>query len=152
MKVLLDTNILLRLDDVAHAQHHLALAAVERISACNRSCVIVPQVLYEYWVVATRPVAVNGLGLDVAHAERVIDDWIRFFPVLLDERGIFTHWRTLVVTHAVQGKNAHDARLAAAMQRHQVTELLTFNAGDFKRFPNVRAWTPSDVLSDSVAL
>ena len=33
--------------------------------------------------------------------------------LLRDERGIISHWRTLVHTHNVKGKNAHDARLVA---------------------------------------
>jgi len=35
--------------------HADALASVERLDANGHECVVVPQVLYEYWVVATRP-------------------------------------------------------------------------------------------------
>jgi predicted nucleic acid-binding protein len=114
MRILVDTNVLLRLDDKAHRQHGDAIMATEKLNATGRTCVLVPQVLYEYWVVATRPLDVNSLGLDIANVDRVLSEWVRIFPMLLDERGVFTHWRAIVSAHAVKGKNAHDARLVAA--------------------------------------
>jgi predicted nucleic acid-binding protein len=46
----------------------------------------------------------------------------------------------------IKGKNAHDARLAAAAMRHGVPALLTFNADDFKRFERLTILTPALVL------
>ena len=147
MRVLLDANLLLRLDDEGHAHHDTALAALDWLAAHDHEAVIVPQVLYEYWVVATRPLEVNGLGLDVASAERAVAEWMTVFKPLLDERGVFGHWRDLVSAHEVKGKNAHDARLVAAMQRHRVTTLVTFNTPDFARFTGINVFSPADVLN-----
>lgn len=55
MKVLLDTNVLLRMAVVSHPTHAEAVAAVYRIRQRGDQPAIVPQVLYEYWVVATPP-------------------------------------------------------------------------------------------------
>ncbi len=55
MKVLIDTNLLVRLDDQAHATHAEAVAAIGVLKANGHECVLVPQVLYEYWVVAGWP-------------------------------------------------------------------------------------------------
>jgi predicted nucleic acid-binding protein len=52
VKVLLDTNILLRLAVVSHPTHSDAVSAVHKIRHRGDDPVIVPQVLYEYWVVA----------------------------------------------------------------------------------------------------
>lgn len=52
-----------------------------------------------------------------------------------------------MTTHAVGGKNAHDARLVAAMLAHGLTHLLTFNAADFRRFTAVTVADPSGVLA-----
>jgi len=147
MKILLDTNVLLRLDDESHVQHAEALNAVERLNDASHECVLVPQVIYEYWVVATRPLEVNGLGLDVVRVDQLISDWTALFPILKDERGIFTAWRTLVTTHDVKGKIAHDARLVAAMKRHGVDHLLTFNKPDFSRFARIEVLAPKEILS-----
>lgn len=118
MRILLDTNVVLRLGDRGRPMHDDALAAIDWLDANGHECVIVPQVLYEYWVVATRPVAQNGLGMPVVAAEAAISRWSAVFRLLLDERGVFSRWRALVAGNEVKGKNAHDARLVAAMQRH----------------------------------
>ena len=75
--------------------------------------------------------------------ERLLTD----YSLRRDERGVFENWRSLVVAHDVKGKTAHDARLAAAMTRHGLTHLLTFNGADFKRFPAVIALDPADVAA-----
>lgn len=147
MKILLDTNILLRISDKDHPSHAVAISAVEWLESSEHAGVIVPQVLYEYWVVATRPLANNGLGSDVSSVEADLEEWSSTFRLLLDERGVFTRWHSLVTANAVKGKTAHDARLVAAMQRHGVTNLLAFNKQDFTRFANIEVLTPAEILT-----
>ena len=71
-----------------------------------------------------------------------ISDWIDIFTLLRDERQVFRFWRELVSQHDVRGKNAHDARLVAAMLRHGVNEILTFNTADFARYPGITVLDP----------
>jgi predicted nucleic acid-binding protein len=150
MRILLDTNVLLRISDKDHASHGTAVSAVEMLEAAGHEGAVVPQVLYEYWVVATRPIESNGLGADPITVEADLDDWAATFRLLLDERGVYTRWRSLVSDHAVKGKNAHDARLVAAMQRHGLTNLLTFNKQDFTRFTGIQVYTPDEILGGQV--
>lgn len=150
MSILIDTNVLLRLDDTAHVHHADALAAIEWLNAHEQECVLVPQVIYEFWVVATRPLEVNGLGLSVSEAELVVSEWMNFFSLRRDERGVFDFWHELVQVNDVKGKNAHDARLVAAMRRHGITNLLTFNVPDFLRYSSIRVFAPADVLAGRV--
>ena len=147
MSFLIDTNVLVRLEDTLDSRHFEAMAAIERLKTGGHDCQIVPQVLYEFWVVATRPVEVNGLGLDPTTCEKTIREWMTFFRLRLDERGVFGEWAILVSVNQVRGKVAHDARLVAAMQRHGLTNLLTFNAGDFSRFTSIRVFTPADIVT-----
>jgi predicted nucleic acid-binding protein len=44
----------------------------------------------------------------------------------------------------VQGKQAHDARLVAAMKRHSINQILTFNTADFARYAEITAISPLD--------
>lgn len=67
------------------------------------------------------------------------------FVVLEDTPKIFPEWERLVVVHQVIGKQAHDARLVAAMLVHDVTHLLTFNTADFKRYSEVTVVDPASV-------
>jgi predicted nucleic acid-binding protein len=85
---------------------------------------------------------VNGLGLPVS---RVAAELIRLksiFPLLSDTASIFGEWERLVTAHQVVGKHAHDARIVAAMKLHGISHLLTFNKGDFSRYPGVTALDP----------
>lgn len=65
------------------------------------------------------------------------------FVVVLDVDSIFEAWRDLVTRYAIVGKKAHDARLVAAMVRHGITHLLTFNEQDFARFSEIAVIAPS---------
>jgi predicted nucleic acid-binding protein len=148
MLILVDTNVLLRVVEPGHPHHPQALAAIRQLRGAEHELCIVPQVHYELWVAATRPVQQNGLGLPSADAvsllQRCGPPWFR---LLRDERSIYERWRELVESHGVLGKQAHDARLVAAMLRHGVEFLLTFNTTDFQRFSSVKLIDPAQVES-----
>jgi predicted nucleic acid-binding protein len=141
--VLLDSNILLRLAQPIHPLHPVAQAAVAALRARDARLCIVPQTLYEFWVVATRPLAVNGLGMTVSVSQAEVARLKRMFPLLPDLAGLFAEWERIVFSNQVSGRLAHDARLVAAMRTHGLTELLTFNGADFRRFPGVTVLDPA---------
>src|SRR5207245_7977424 len=76
---------------------------------------LVPQNFYEFWVVATRPTGQNGLGLTPAQAQADLARLKALFTVRNDTPALFSEWEQLVIAYQVNGKNAHDARLVAAM-------------------------------------
>src|SRR5436309_9944190 len=96
MRVLLDTNVIVRLAEKSSPQQVLAKAAILQLENDRNELCLVPQVLYEYWVVVTRPAAENGLGMSPADADSDVADWATVFRLLLDERGVFRLWRVLV--------------------------------------------------------
>ena len=55
--------------------------------------------------------------------------------------------RILVSTCACHGKVAPDARYVAAMRTHGLDQLLTFNVGDFARFPGLTVIDPASVAT-----
>lgn len=120
--VLCDTNVLIRVSKPDHEQHQLALDAVSTLHATGRVPAIVPQGCYEYYVVATRPVEQNGIGLTPTAAIGNIEELLTLFRLMRDERSIFGRWMELVEQHGVKGKQAHDARIVAAMQRHGIDQ------------------------------
>src|SRR5690349_15514283 len=139
MNVLLDTNILGRMVEVGHAQHRLAADAVAAITARGDSPCLVPQVLYEFWVVATRPTTANGLGLPPSQAAIEVARLKALFPLLPDTPAVYPEWERLVTTYQVAGRSAHDARLVAAMAVHGLTHVLSFNTADFARYRGITA-------------
>lgn len=92
---------------------------------------------------ATRPVDQNRLRFSVVNLTKQFSTWRKLFPPLRVERGILDRWESLATGLAVHGKSAHDTRLVAAMERHGLTHLLTFNLDDFKRYPTFSCSTQS---------
>jgi predicted nucleic acid-binding protein len=144
MQVLADTNLLLRLVEPDHPQSAAAADATKSIRLAGHQLVIVPQVIYEFWVVATRPANINGLGLESADARRLLVWMSPTLKLLRDERSIYEVWQRIVTDHRIIGKHAHDARLVAAMIRHGISHLLTFNVPDFTRYPFINIVDPSN--------
>lgn len=106
---------------------------------------VVAQNLIEFWAVATRPLINNGLGLTLAQAEDELTKLKTIFSILPDTADILPKWEQLIVKHQVLGKQAHDARLVAAMEVHNLTHLLTFNDRDFTRFTEITLVNPRNI-------
>jgi predicted nucleic acid-binding protein len=149
MQILVDTNVLVRLTEAAHLHHPTAKSAVLSLRQSGHHLCIVPQVLYEFWSVATRPIEINGLGMAIEEARNSVEQMKRSFRLLRDERAIFERWEQLVFGHQVNGKQTHDTRLVAAILRHNITHLLTFNFQDFTRYPEVMPVEPQNAASIS---
>lgn len=60
MRVLVDTNILIRLAEPADPDHKTAVAAAAAVRAQGHELCLVPQNLYEFWAVSTRPAALGS--------------------------------------------------------------------------------------------
>lgn len=95
---------------------------------------VCPQILYEFYVVATRPVENNGFGLSPEIAGAEIENIIETYTLLNDNETVFHSWKQLVANYRVSGKTAHDTKIVALMQSHKLTKLYTINKKDFKRF------------------
>ncbi|MEO8496764.1 MAG: type II toxin-antitoxin system VapC family toxin [Planctomycetota bacterium] len=147
MKVLLDTSVIVRFCQTGDQKHQLAVDAVARLSELGHQACIVPQVIYELWSVATRPTKANGLGWSTVDAKQEVDRLEKLFVFLKDERTIYSFWIELVSSFSVGGRDSHDARLVAAMDRHAITHLMTLDQNDFKRFSHKTVWFPDDVLA-----
>ena len=146
MNVLVDTNVLLRLADQNHAMHATAAHAVEVFRRTKTLCIF-PQNLYEFWVVATRPLKDNGLGYSQDEALTTIDSLENFYRLLPETTEFFLHWRSLLGEITVHGKVGHDAHLVAGMKASGVTEVLTFNDRDFVRFTGITVVNPKNLLA-----
>jgi predicted nucleic acid-binding protein len=140
-----DTNVLLRTTDIGDAAQPVAETAMVTLRRGGDSLSIFPQNLIEFWVVATRPLVNNGLGLSVAQTELQVNSLKAMFLLLNDTPEIFSAWERIVGRYQVTGKQAHDARLVAAMEVHHLTHLLTFNDRDFKRFSEITVVSPQDI-------
>jgi predicted nucleic acid-binding protein len=145
MNAVVDTNILVRLVDSGHPAQTVCQVALQHLFQKGDRVFLCAQAAIEYWAVATRPKAVNGLGLGSNDAELGLQRAERWLVWLPEPPDIAVRWRALVVKHNVLGKQAHDTRLVALMEAHGLTHLLTLNPGDFARFPGVTCVDPAGV-------
>ncbi|WP_459554601.1 type II toxin-antitoxin system VapC family toxin [Lacunimicrobium album] len=147
LPILVDTNILLRLCDSAHPLSASVEKAIEILNELDCEIVIVPQVLFEFWCVATRSVAANGLGKSPEFTRGFIDHFRILFQLIPDRDDLFDEWFHLVNVHQLKGVNSYDARLAAAMKCSGLPLLLTMNEPDFRRYAHISILTPDAILT-----
>ena len=140
--ILVDTNILLR-SHPADPQYLLVKSTLAKLKDDREVLCIAPQNLIEYWVVPTRPLESNGLGMQPAAAVVEVQRLRKAFRMLEGLPGISYAGEQLVGMHLVLGKQAHDANLVATMLVHEVKRLLTFNGADFKRFALIEVINPA---------
>jgi predicted nucleic acid-binding protein len=147
MRILLDTNVLGRLANPSDPFHAAAVEGIATVRERGYQPSLVPQVIYEFWVIATRPIERNGLGMSVAQTQADVSKCLTMFQFFRDERAIFDQWHVLVFSNEVHGKQAHDARLVAAMQRHEIQHLMTFNVSDFARYDGMVVVNPQSAAT-----
>ena len=144
---LLDTNILLWASDPNSPTYPLIMNVVNMIIRQGGECWITSQVLIEFWVVATRPTDVNGLGWTIQKTQQEINQILSQFSLLEDNSDIFPLWFQLVTTHNIKGKRTHDIRLLAVMKACNINHLLTLNPDDFIPLPNITVIHPQDFIN-----
>jgi predicted nucleic acid-binding protein len=143
MRILLDTNILVRAAQRSHPASRTAADAVKRLHRKQYALCVAPQNVIEFWNVCTRPREVNGLGLSVSATNRYAGRLERICTVLADSIESYREWRKLVAQHSVVGAKVHDARLVATMKVHEIEQILTFNVQDFARYSGITAVHPN---------
>src|SRR6266576_2910400 len=143
--MLVDTSVLIRtlqphLPLYGYADHAIRLLPEQR-----QTLHIVAQNLIELWVVATRPLGENGLGMTSAEAAFELERIKGMFLFLPETPAIYPAWEALVIRYQVMGKPAHDARPVAAMQAHGLSVILTFDKTGFSRYPGVEVVHPAQI-------
>jgi predicted nucleic acid-binding protein len=124
---MLDTNIVVRYARKSDPDFAVVDTAIHYLHRNVEILCVVPQNVYEFWAVATRPTAAKGLGLTVKECQTQFARIKRLFLLLPDPPALFGEWEALVGAHSCHGRVSFDARLVAAMRVHDLTGLLTFN-------------------------
>jgi predicted nucleic acid-binding protein len=147
MSVLVDTNILLRSVEPLHPQHAVAVGAVSQLLAESMPVYFTLQNIAEFWNVATRPVANNGLGLSIPSTLGEVEKIEGLLTLLPDTPAVYAEWKRIIVEHGISGVKVHDARLIATMKTHGVSRLLTFDVDDFTRYTGIEVMHPKGVAA-----
>lgn len=139
----LDTNVLLIHQNRADPRHSSVTAALHEATSAGKELCFPAQVMFEFYVVATRPIAVNGLGLSPASASRQVALCREAFSLLPDPPDLIDRWLHLCEERGVSGRPAHDARIVAWMMGQGIRRLITCNPRDFGRFDEIEWSSPA---------
>ena len=142
MTHLLDTNIVIRAANPHDPMHSHIGAALAQFTKNAVELCITRQNLYEFWVAATRPADVNGMGITSIEARRFVEELRASCILIPDPPDLLEGWLDLCTSFAVRGRPAHDARLVACMQGNGISHLVTLNPGDFARYPGIECIVP----------
>ncbi len=143
---LIDTNILLRLSKKDDPNHAVVQTAVDALTKRGAQLCYAAQNISEFWNVCTRPASHNGFGLSIQETDARVQAIELIMTLLPDNEEVYRVWRQLVVRNSVSGVQVHDARLAAAMQVHGISHIVTLNQPDFARYANIRIVHPEMVI------
>jgi predicted nucleic acid-binding protein len=146
MKILLDTNVLLRISEPDHPHHPPCVSALRTLATAGHTFCIASQTISEFLAVATRSVADRGLEMDQAKADAELTKVTSSLETLYDTKAVVDELRRLVVLYSVSGKSVHDTRLVAAMNVNAVSHLLTINTRDFNRFAEINVLDPRALI------
>lgn len=144
-RYLVDTNILLRLSKEDDPHYAVVQSATQVLIKSRAHLCYAAQNISEFWNVCTRPARHNGFGLSIEETDARVNAIERIMTLLPDNEQVYWVWRDLVVGNSVRGVQVHDARLAAAMQVHAVSHILTLNQPDFARYTNIKVVHPRAV-------
>ena len=142
MRVLLDTNVLLRKTNPTAPEHGVVSAAIASAVGRGDACCVCSQTLVELWAVMTRPISSNGLGLEPADARAKVDTITLTLELVPDPPTLFQRWLELCTHSGVRGRQVYDARLAALMVESGIPQFMTLNPADFSRFPTIKLIVP----------
>jgi len=146
---LVDTNILLRMVQSDSLDNPAILACLDLLWQRGAEFFYTAQNLAEFWNACTRPRDKNGFGNSIELTDRYatqIETRLSFAP---DSESTHREWRKIVLAQRVSGVQVHDARLVATMHVHEIANLLTLNVSDFRRYSDILAATPTEVLAQS---
>lgn len=135
--VFLDTNILVAATDESRPFHAVARTLIARGRSAGLHGATSGQVIREYLVVATRPPAANGLGLNTADALRNIEAITRRLEFCEESEAVSVRLRALVAAGGLVGTAVHDANIAATVAIHGIGFLATENPEDFAGYPEI---------------
>lgn len=131
--VFVDTNLLIHANNEESPFQQETRQRLLDLAADGCPLWISRQVLREYAAVLSRLMneknAFNGPVI-VADLQR----FEREFLVADDNTAVSAQLQELIVSHAVKGKQTHDANVVATMLVHGITRLLTHNEKDFRRY------------------
>ena len=131
-RYLLDTNILLRAVNKTSSQHSAAVHGIGALAGQGHDLVVTPQVLVEFWAVATRPLQANGFEWPCKRVREEIDRTLQRFA----DPGDASRFRRVASACRYESSHWQEGARLRGLPPVQGREPIAsdFNTSDFRRF------------------
>jgi predicted nucleic acid-binding protein len=131
--VFVDTNILVAASDRGAPFHAECMKTLARLRASSAELWISRQVIREFLATLSRP-QVWGADMDGGSLADYAERLLKFYRVAEENPEATKKLLSFVRDGRAQGKQVHDACIAAVMLSHRIRRILTINAAHFERF------------------
>lgn len=134
-RIFLDTNILYYANDPETSFGAQALARITDLASANNELIVSSQVLREYAHATLRNAIYHKFDLpySIEAVTKNIRIFQRDFSVLYDGPDVLQNWLAALPL-LTTNKDVFDFNIAATLQTHGISYLLTHNASDFAKF------------------
>lgn len=144
--ILVDTNVLVHVINRDSPQHESCRALVKAVQDGRLPCILLPQILLEFYSVITETFIVEH-PLPPEKALEIINRLQCIFPVMDPGRDALEYLAEVITDKPCVGGNVFDAWLAAQMKRLGVNRVCTYNSDDFRGIKGIQPVTPEDILN-----
>ena len=131
--IFVDTNILIYASFPESVFHVVARTRLSELESAGAQFWTSRQTLREYLAATTRPGAFVPAPSPVTIVRAVRQFEIQF-EIADENAGVTADLLDLLELRGAQGKQIHDANIAATMRRYHIPYLLTHNTADFVRY------------------
>lgn len=143
-QALVDTNVLIYAFTKDSEYYKSSRELLNKAQEGELSLCITPQVLAEFYAIATDPRR-TSVPQEPHETANVIDQLLAMPGMVLLSLpvDVVNRWTTLIRQHPVRGSDIFDVQLVATMLGNGVNQIYTYNRLDFEKFSEIEVLTPS---------
>lgn len=131
--IFVDTNVVVHARNADSPNHAAAVKRLSALETAGAELWISRQVLREFAVIVSKQMMTRN-AYDAGVLAGELGKLEREYVVADEDADVTRHWKQLIQTYEVKGKTIHDANIVATMLAFGVTQLLTQNVADFRRY------------------
>jgi predicted nucleic acid-binding protein len=143
--ILIDANVLVHVINRDSPQHDACRALVKAVQDGRLLCVLLPQILLEFYSVVTEAYLVEQ-PLPPEKALEIINSLQCIFPVMDPGSDALDCLAEVIADKPCIGGGVFDAWLVAQMKQLGVNRVCTYNPDDFLGIKGIQPVTPEDIL------
>lgn len=134
-RIFVDTNILYYLNNQTESFGTQSFARINELVTSQNSLVISSQIIREYANATLRNAIYHKLDLpsSISIVARNIARFQRDFEMLYDSPEVLQNWM-LLIPSLTTNRDVFDFNIAATLQTHNISHILTHNVSDFVKF------------------